>query len=160
MEILQVRFAAQMQQTRDLFREYFGFLRRDHGLDISYQGVAEELAALPGEFAPPRGRLIIAIDSGKAAGCAAFRPLRANTCEMKRMYVLPEFRGRGVGRSLAERLIQEARQIGYEYMRLDTANLLVAAISLYESLGFRPIVPYNEVPEELQSVAVHMELVL
>ena len=158
MQIVQVQSEAELQQTKDLFREYFEFLRRDYGLDISYQGIDDELAALPGHFAPPSGRLVLAVESGNPMGCAALRPLDAEICELKRMYVRPQFRGQGAGRALAIRLIQDARDIGYKLMRLDTGNFLLAAVNLYQSLGFKTIEPYNEVPEDIRGLAIFMEL--
>ena len=160
MQIIQVQSEIELQQTKDLFREYFEFLRSDHGLDICYQGIEDELSALPGHFAPPSGRLVLAVEAGIPMGCAALRPLEAGICELKRMYVRPQFRGQGAGRALAIMLIQEAREIGFKVMRLDTGNFLLAAVSLYQSLGFKTIEPYNEVPEELRSVAIFMELEL
>jgi len=160
MEIIEVKTNAELNQIKDLFRQYYDFLARDHGLDISYQGIADELAALPGQFAPPKGRLLLAVQSGQPIGCAALRPLEAHVCELKRMYVLLEFRGQGVGKALAMTLIQEARQIGYQLMRLDTANFLTTAQKLYESIGFRSIAPYSDVPEDIRQVAIFMELAL
>lgn len=160
MQIIQVLSDTELQQTKDLFREYFEFLRHDHGLDIGYQGIDDELAALPGHFTPPSGRLVLAVESGKPMGCAGLRRMDADICELKRMYVRPEFRGQGAGRALATKLIQDAKDIGYKRMRLDTGNFLKEAQSLYYSLGFKRIEPYNEIPEELRSIAIYMELVL
>lgn len=160
MEIIQVQTSAELNQIKGLFREYFEFLSRDHGLDMTYQGIADELASLPGKFAAPEGRLMLAVQSGCPIGCAALRPLDAHVCELKRMYVLPQSRGQGVGKALATTLIQEARQIGYQLMRLDTGNFLIAAQILYESLGFKPIAPYYDVPEDIRRVAIFMELAL
>ena len=159
-KIVEFQTASELEQIKELFREYYAFLAHDHGLDISYQGIEEELATLPGKFAPPRGRLILAVMAEQPIGCAALRPIDEQVCELKRMFVLPQFRGRGVGRALAEELIQVARTIGYERMRLDTGNFLTAAIQLYESLGFKRIEPYNDVPEDLREIAIFMELVL
>lgn len=160
MEIIPAQTASELEQIKELFREYFEFLVRDHGLDLTFQGIADELAALPGKFAPPEGRLMLAVEADQPAGCAALRPLDAHTCEMKRMFVRPQYRGRGMGRALAELLIQEARQIGYQRMRLDTGETLTAAVGLYEALGFRPIAPYYDVPEELRQGTIFMELAL
>ena len=157
-KIIEVQTAAQLEQTKDLFREYFQFLAHEHGLDISYQGIEEELAGLPGKFAPPDGRLMLAVLSGQTVGCAALRPIDEQMCELKRMFVLPQFRGRGAGKALALKLIEDAKTIGYQSMRLDTGNFLTAAIRLYEALGFQRIEPYNEVPEDLRRIAIFMEL--
>jgi putative acetyltransferase len=160
MEIIQALTADQIGQARDLFSEYFEFLAHDHELDIGYQGIAEELASLPGDFVPPNGRLLLAVEEETALGCAALHPLEPGICEMKRMYVRPEFRAHGVGTALAKRLIYEAGEIGYHIMRLDTGNFLTAALKLYQSLGFKIIEPYHEVPEEIRKIAVFMELEL
>jgi putative acetyltransferase len=160
MKIIEVQTTAELDQIRELFREYYSFLAREHGLDISYQGIEDELASLPGKFAAPKGRLLLAIDSNQPVGCAALRPIDEGVCELKRMYVLPEYRGQGVGKALAKALIQEARQTGYQLMRLDTGNFLTVAINLYETLGFKRIAPYNDVPEEIRRIAIFMELSL
>lgn len=157
-KIIQVQTDSELQQVKQLFREYYVFLANEHGLDISYQGIEDELANLPGKFAPPRGRLIMAITSEQSMGCAALRPIDRKVCELKRMFVSPQFRGQGVGKALARELIKDAQTIGYECMRLDTGNSLIAAIRLYESLSFQHIEPYGEVPEDIRKRAVFMEL--
>lgn len=114
---------------------------------LEHQGFDAELAALPGCYARPRGEILLAVDgAGEPVGCVAMRPLSGDICEMKRMYVRPAGRGRGVGRVLAEGIIAAARERGYRAMRLDTGATMVAAAALYQSLGFRDIPAYNRDP--------------
>jgi putative acetyltransferase len=131
-----------------LFREYAASLP----FSIEYQGFEAELAALPGKYAPPSGRLLLAMDGANAAGCVALREIGTEQwgriCEMKRLYVRPAYRGRGLGRCLAERVVDEARELGYAGMRLDTSGDMGAAIHVYRALGFRPIDRYNDDPLE------------
>ena len=157
-KIIEVQTAAELTQARGLFRAYFQFLAQEDGLDLSSPGIEDELASLPGKFAPPEGRLIMAVRSEQAMGCAALRRIDEQVCELKRMFVLPQFRGQGVGKALARKLIQNARTMGYEYMRLDTGNFWTAAIQLYESLGFQRIEPYEDIPEDLRKISIFMEL--
>ena len=147
MEIIEARALPDIERARELFREYETSL----GVDLCFQGFEQELASLPGAYARPSGRLLLAVDDGRPAGCIALRPLGADTCEMKRLYVRPEFRGRRVGRLLAERILAEAHAIGYARMRLDTLPSMKEAIPLYRSLGFAEIGPYyaNPVPGAL-----------
>jgi len=133
---------AAMNVVRGLFVEY----QKALGVDLSFQGFAAELESLPGEYAPPRGRLLLARDGDSAAGCVAMRALTNDTCEMKRLYVCPPFREGGVGRQLAERVIAEARAAGYRHMNLDTLPTMAGAQRLYERLGFTEIAPYRHNP--------------
>ncbi len=127
-------------EIRRMLREYEAWLE----VDLCFQDFEKELAALPGDYAPPRGRLLIA----EGAGCIALRPIGEGVCEMKRLYVRPEHRGSGLGRRLVQALIEEARVIGYKRMRLDTLPKMADAQRMYQSLGFRDIEPYrvNPVP--------------
>jgi len=128
--------------ARELFLEYATEL----GVDLSFQGFDRELAELPGDYARPGGRLLEAHLGSRPVGCVAMRPLGGGLCEMKRLFVRPEQRGRAVGRSLAVAVIDAAREQGYERMRLDTLPQMAAAHPLYESLGFREIEPYYDNP--------------
>jgi GNAT superfamily N-acetyltransferase len=142
MEIITPKSNGQIDTIRTLFREYEEFLQ----VDLCFQGFEAELAGLPGKYAPPRGELLLAMAGMKAAGCAALRPLKKDTCEMKRLFVRPEFLGHGLGRQLAETIIEIARRAGYHRMVLDTLEKLEAALVLYSRLGFTPREPYYENP--------------
>jgi GNAT superfamily N-acetyltransferase len=132
----------EMETTRMLFLEYAGTLP----IDLSYQGFHDEVSQLPGEYARPRGCLLLARVGNDVAGCVAVRPLTMEACEMKRLYVKPMFRGKGVGKVLVERSIAEARGCGYRRMMLDTLPEMIPAITLYKSLGFLPCEPYYTTP--------------
>ena len=135
---------ADLREARALFQEY----ARSLGFSLGFQGFDEELAGLPGAYAPPAGRLLLARVSGVAAGCVALRPLSEGICEMKRLFVRPQHHGTGLGRRLATAVIEEARGAGYAIIKLDTMPSMAPAIRLYESLGFRDTAPYTENPVE------------
>lgn len=139
-----VRDAADLADAIALFRAYAESLP----IDLSYQGFEAEMAAMPGKYAPPKGALLIARNGeGRAVACAALRPIEPDgTCEMKRLYVTAEGRGRGLGRRLVETLFEEARRIGYREMRLDTLPTMAEAIALYRRFGFEAMEAYYETP--------------
>jgi putative acetyltransferase len=132
----------QIEQVRRLFREYADAT----GACECFEGFGEEIAGLPGPYGLPTGQLLLAELDGRSAGCVALRRLDDGISEMKRLYVRPAFRGRNLGRQLAEAIVTGARRIGYRAMRLDTLPSMVAARALYQSLGFRAIPRYNDNP--------------
>jgi putative acetyltransferase len=135
---------ADLPVVRELFEEY----GRTLGIDLSFQGFEEELASLPGKYAPPDGTVILARLDGKPCGCVALRRINDRTCEMKRLYVRPESRGLRMGGELVRRIIEAAEARGYETMRLDTLPSMKSAVSLYRAFEFQEIEPYiyNPIP--------------
>lgn len=143
MNLIQIQSTEEINQARELFAEYQAHL----GIDLCFQDFNKELAELPGKYAPPAGRLFLAVEGDQVAGCVALREIEPGICEMKRLYVRPEFRGTGLGRMLAEKIIQSAREIGYRHMRLDTLpGKMDRAIAIYRSFGFKEIEPYYSNP--------------
>jgi putative acetyltransferase len=137
--ISQANTPADIDDARTLFKEY----EADIGISLCFQNFDRELANLPGDYAPPDGRLFLAKDDDELAGCIALRKLAPGVCEMKRLFVRPAYRGTGLGRVLVERIIDEARRLGYTHMRLDTMpGRMDKAIALYRSIGFVEIAPY------------------
>jgi putative acetyltransferase len=152
--VVQAESLAQIDQVRELFLEYAQSL----GFSLCFQNFDKELAGLPGDYAPPEGRLLRAEYEGQVAGCVALHKLDPGICEMKRLYLRPQFRGKGLGRVLADRIIAEARQIGYERMRLDTVEpVMKDAVEMYRRLGFKEIAAYCANPI---AGALYMELQL
>jgi putative acetyltransferase len=160
MQIWPVIDGKELEQVKALFREYFDWVVNDLRFDLSYQSAEAELQALPGAFSPPEGCLLLAHAGGQAAACGALRPLAPGVCELKRMYVRSQFRGQGLGRSIGQELLRQARSKGYRLARLDTEVSLTVAQALYTSLGFRVIPPYYQVPPDILRRSVFMEAVL
>lgn len=153
MQIIRVTTGENIQLIKELFLEYAVTLN----LDLSFQNFQQELASLPGAYSPPTGCILLAEENGAAAGCVALRSLTAEIGEMKRLYVRPEYRGKGAGKLLSGTIIAEARSLGYRKMRLDTLDSMKEAVLLYRKLGFYEIEPYrfNPLPG-----AIYMELKL
>jgi len=152
--VKQAESPAQIVQARELFFEYAQSL----GFSLCFQNFDQELAGLPGDYAPPDGRLLLATYEAQLAGCVALHQLEPGICEMKRLYLRPQFRGKRLGRALADRIIAEARQIGYQRMRLDTVEpVMKDAVAMYRKIGFREIEPYRSNPI---AGALYMELQL
>ena len=159
--------SAQLDQVRSLMRSFIAWHKERHREDIHLidayfdaDPFEQELASLPGKYAPPHGQLLLATVDGSPAGCVALRQIDAACCEMKRMFVYPQFHGQGVGYALAEAIVKEAKALGYRTMRLDTSIRQNEAKGLYQRLGFRPIEPYHELPEDMKNWLVFMELTL
>ena len=144
LKIVRANSARDLDGVRALFQEYATSL----GISLDFQDFEEELATLPGLYATPKGRLLIARWGAHQAGCVALREFSEGTCEMKRLYVRPLFRGLGIGRALCDAVIEEAKGIGYLRMRLDTLPSMERARDLYAALGFREIGPYRFNPVE------------
>lgn len=140
-----------LEWIKTLFREYVGFL----GNDLSFQNFEQELARLPGYYGPPAGDLLLALYNGKPAGCVAVRRITSEICEMKRLFVRPEYRKYGIGKALALEIIASSRRLGYQKMRLDSLTTLADAVKLYRKLGFYEIEAYCHNP---LAGAVFMEL--
>lgn len=153
--IIQAQSEEQLAAVRELMLEYAAWLE----FELCFQGFEEELRTLPGKYAMPQGRLLLGMWNGEVAGIGALRPMAENgVCEMKRLYVRPQYRGHSIGLSLAERLIEDAAEIGYERMRLDTVpGKMDSAIAMYRRLGFESIEPYYGTPI---SQTLFMELAL
>jgi len=141
--IAQAQSPEDIDRARALFEEYAAWL----GINLCFQNFEKELAEFPGEYVPPTGRLFLAFDGDQISGCVAMRGLGDGACEIKRLYVRPEFRGKGLGRELTQTVINAARKMGYKRMRLDTLpGKMDTAIAMYRSLGFREIGAYYHNP--------------
>ena len=161
-EIVQAETETDLENVRVLIRAFVRWLldafpQGKASIQTYYDGLEDELAKLPGDYAPPAGSLLLAYADGKPAGTVGAHPLTAQVCEMKRMFVLPETQGQGIGKALALELVRRSRAQGNERMRLDTSRGQVAAISMYHRLGFREVAPHYEIPPHLQNVMIFME---
>ena len=162
-EILEATTEDELDSVRALVHAFIDWARQVYPdaqdvTDQNFKAVEAELVSLPGAYGPPTGRLLVAYYDGEVAGTVAMRDLGNHICEMKRMFVYAKFRGKGIGRALATTLIGESRALGYSQMRLDTGIRHVAAQDLYRSIGFQEIPPYHEVPDDLRSIFLFMEL--
>ncbi|MEZ5832301.1 MAG: GNAT family N-acetyltransferase [Dongiaceae bacterium] len=162
--VTQATTSTQLDHVRSLMRAFVAWHRERHVEDLDLidryfdeEEWEHELAALPGKYAPPKGSLLIAYHDGKPAGCVALRDLGDGACEMKRMFVPVSYRGLGVGRALADRIIADGRDAGYRLMRLDTSNRQEEAMRLYERSGFRRIAPYYPLSDDLKNWLVFFE---
>lgn len=164
LKILPAESQIQYQQVRELFAELSAWdtsqvnrlgLDGQKALDFYY---ASGEGALPGEYAPPKGRMLLATHSERPAGCAGFYGMNQEICELKRMYVRPEFRRLKIGRQLTENLIAAAQEVGYSVMRLETVTFMEKAIAMYSTFGFKTCQPYYVIPESFRAITVFMEL--
>jgi GNAT superfamily N-acetyltransferase len=153
LRIVDANSPAELDEVRDLIRGFVAWHRQRHAdhlrlIDDYFDSATleAELASLPGKYARPSGRLLLALHSGRPAGCVALRAIDADACEMKRMFVSPDSQGHGIGRALAAAIVAEGREAGYSTMWLDTSVRQIEAQGLYRSLGFETVGPYYEVP--------------
>lgn len=165
LEIFNATNGQQLDQVRALMHTFVDWLHQHYANDIQIiheyfdeKAFLEELALLPGKYAMPEGQLLLAHYQAQPAGCVGLRRLDDQSCEMKRLFVPTQFHGQGIGRTLTETLIENARTLGYQSMRLDTGIHQTVAQKLYQSLGFQHIEPYYDVPETLEKGLVFMEL--
>ncbi len=161
--ISQVSTASEIQNVQELLREYTAWaftLTADSDQAPTFHGLEQELATLPGIYAPPTGCLLLAMQDGQPAGCIALKGHDATTGELKRLYVRPAFRGRNIGRQLVAALIAEARKFGYQRLILDSHISMTKAHEIYMAAGFRKVNTPSDFPETLKPIAVFMELAI
>jgi len=146
--LLEARSEPELDHVRALFSEYAAWLDQHdpQGVDLCFQGFEQELGSLPGNYASPRGCLLLAVCDQTAAGCVGVRPLEAQTAELKRLFVRTQFLGQGVGKALLRAALKAAKRAGYQRLRLDTLPYMEAAIALYTHHGFHTIEPYYDSP--------------
>lgn len=142
LKLAEAKSKQEIELVRSLFREYADSL----GIDLCFQDFEQELAGLPGDYAPPAGRLYLAYQDQQPAACVGLRKIGEGICEMKRLYVRPLYRGQGIGRQLVLTLVKDARALGYSRMRLDMLPSMKRALELYKTIGFKPIDPYRSNP--------------
>jgi len=164
-DVVEAELPSQLDDVRSLITAFVAWHRQRHVEDIALieryfdaDAFDRELEMLPGYYAPPKGSLLIAYEDSRPAGCVALRDLGDEICEMKRMFVQPEFRGRGIGLALANRVLENARSLGYHRIRLDTSHRQDEAMNLYRKLGFTEIEPYHDVSDDLRAWLVFFEM--
>ena len=162
LQIVHATSPQHINHTEALLREYILWTRTLHPLDDipAYEDIDEELGQLPGIYAPPHGRLLLALADNEPAGCVCLKPVDETICELKRMYVKPSHRGQGIGLKLVEAFVQHARKIGYTKIILDTFHTMTTAHAIYKRIGFRVIETPADAPEFVQKYAIFMEMVL
>ncbi len=148
LKLIEASSEADFQEVRALFTEYAKLLDDNDpdGIDLCFQDFDTELATLPGKYAPPEGRLYLALYEDQVAGCVGVRAVESGVCEMKRLYVRPEYLGKKIGKALVEAIIEAGKELGYRAMCLDTLPFMKVAIPMYQSYGFQPIAPYYDTP--------------
>ena len=166
-KILEATSEENLDHVKNLIRTFLSWHLKSHLEDIDLikeyfdpKDIEEELASLPGKYSMPGGRLLLAFYKDQPAGCVAFRKLDDHSCEMKRMFVYPEFHGKGVGNALAKAIIGKAKKAGYATMKLDTSIRQIAAQKLYRRFGFKNIGAYFELPGRIKNWLIFMELKL
>jgi GNAT superfamily N-acetyltransferase len=166
-EILDAVSQEHFDHVRKLIHQFVKCHRTRHDEDIKLineyfdeKAFEEELDLLPGKYSKPNGRLLLALFEGEPAGCVALREIDVETCEMKRMYVYTKFHGNGLGRALSEKIVAEARIIGYKTIKLDTSFRQIEALNLYKSIGFSVTKPYYDLPKKLEDWLIFMEMKL
>jgi len=139
MEIIHVQNPKQLDIFREVCFDYYAYILEKYAVDMGYEYFKNEMASLPGEYVPPKGCLLLAIDGEMADGCGGLRSINAETGELKRVFVRPKYQGRGIGRALSKELIAVGREIGYLILQVHTARFLTEAMNMYQELGFQEL---------------------